>query len=179
MPSLTQGQIVDALARNESHRLVGSTESKQVEFKLAPYLLTGNHQKWELAKDVAAFANKRGGVIVVGVESERQLNEIIESAIAIRPVRKEIVDLPQHRSVIDAWIYPRPEGIDLRWYPPEADQESGLLLIEVPPQRDSNMPFIVRDMRDPETEFKGSVGIPRRDRERVVWDAAADIHRQI
>lgn len=41
------------------------------------------------------------------------------------------------------------------------------------------MPFIVRDMRDPETEFKGSVGIPRRDGERIVWDNAADIHRQI
>ncbi len=34
-------------------------------------------------------------------------------------------------------------------------------------------------MRDPETEFKGSVGIPRRDKDRIVWDTAADIHRQI
>ena len=142
MPNLTPGQIVDALARNDANRIIGTDESEQVDFKRAPYLLTENHQKWELAKDVAAFANKRGGVIVVGVESERQLNEIIESAIAIRPVRKAIVDLPQHRSVIDAWIYPRPEGVDLRWYPPEADQESGLFLIEVPPQRDSIMPFI-------------------------------------
>ena len=58
MPILTPGQIVDALARNEANRLVGALETEQVDFKLAPYMLTENHQKWELAKDVAAFANK-------------------------------------------------------------------------------------------------------------------------
>jgi hypothetical protein len=179
MPSLTPGQIVDALARNDASRLIGTDEGEQVDFKRAPYLLTENHQKWELAKDVAAFANKRGGVVVIGVATESQRNEIIETAVALHPVRKALVVLQQYRGVIDSWIYPRPEDIDLRWYPSEPDEEAGLLLIEVPSQRETNIPFIVRDMRDPETEFKGSVGIPRRDRERVVWDTAADIHRQM
>ena len=39
MPILTAVQIIDALARNQPDRLVGSTESDQVEFKLAPYRL--------------------------------------------------------------------------------------------------------------------------------------------
>lgn len=133
MPTLTPGQIVDALARNDSNRLIGTDEGEQVDFKRAPYLLSENHHKWELAKDVAAFANKRGGVIVVGVECESRINEIVETAVRIREVRKTLVDLQQHRSVIDSWIYPRPEEVDLRWYPPEADQELGLLLLEVPP----------------------------------------------
>jgi len=46
--------------------LVGTEESDQLDFKLAPYVLDAPHQKWELAKDVAAFANRRGGVIVIG-----------------------------------------------------------------------------------------------------------------
>lgn len=179
MPELTTGQIVDALARNDAVHLIGAVETEQVDFKLSPYVLNQNYQKWELAKDIAAFANRRGGVIVVGVRAERGVNEIVERAVEIRVVRKTIVDLQQHRGVIDSWIYPRPVGIDLRWYPPEMGEEFGLLLIEVPPQRDDNMPFIVREMVDAQGTFPGAVGIPRRDGERIVWDSPSDIYRQI
>ena len=179
MANLTPGQIIDCLARGEENRLVGVEESDQVDFKLAPYALDAPHQKWELAKDVAAFANRRGGVIVIGVRTERRPNEIIEVAAEIRPVRKTLVDLQQHRGVVDGWIYPRPEAVDFRWYPPSAATELGLLLIDVPAQDETLLPFIVRDMRDPEGEFRGAVGIPRRDRDRIVWDSAQDLHRQI
>jgi len=179
MASLTPGQIVDALAGNDCNRLIGTDESDQVDFKLAPYQLDENHQKWELAKDVAAFANKRGGVIVIGVECPKRVNEIVETATNIRPVRKAVVNLQQYPSVVDAWIYPRPEGVDFRWYPPDAAEESGLLLIEVPAQRRGNIPFIVRDMREPDAEFKGAIGIPRRDGARIIWETAQDIHRHI
>jgi hypothetical protein len=63
MASLTPGQIVDALASDASDRLIGTTESDRVDFKLAPYLLTENHQKWELAKDVAAFCEQTGYIV--------------------------------------------------------------------------------------------------------------------
>jgi len=36
--------------------LVGTEESDQLDFKLAPYVPDAPHQEWELAKDVAAFA---------------------------------------------------------------------------------------------------------------------------
>ena len=160
MPNLTPGQIIDALARNEAARLLGTAESEQVDFKLSPYQLGEDRQKWELAKDVAAFANRHGGVIVIGIECQRQLNEIAEFATSIRAVRKTSVDLPQHRGVIDQWIYPRPEGVDFRWYPPDAAEDSGLLLIDIPPQA-TGEPFIVRDMRDPQGRFRGAIGIPR------------------
>ena len=136
MAVMTPGQIIDALAKGERDRLTGAEETEQVDFKLAFYALAEARQKWELAKDVAAFANKRGGLIVVGVETERRLNEIVEFVTSIRPVRKDLVDLVQCRGVIDGWIYPRPEGVDLRWYPPEAREQSGVLVIEVPAQRE-------------------------------------------
>lgn len=58
MPTLTPGQIVDALAQGQVDRLIGNDESEQVDFKLAPYLLDTDERRWELAKDVAAFANR-------------------------------------------------------------------------------------------------------------------------
>lgn len=179
MRNLTPGMIIDLLARNEPNRLIGAAETEQVDFKLTAYLLSEDHQKWELAKDVAAFANKYGGVVVIGVESERQRNEIADIATAVRPIRKALVDLKQHRGVIDSWIYPRLQGVDLRWYPPYAVEQLGVLIIDIPPQEEANKPFIVRDMRDPQAEFKGAIGIPRRDGERVVWDTAQDLHRKI
>ena len=121
---------------------VGAQETEQVDFKQSPYLLTEDRHKWELAKDVAAFANRRGGVIVVGVETERRSTEIRESARSVRPVRKELVDLPQHRGVIDSWIYPRVEGVDLRWYPPATTETSGIFLIEIPAQPESLGPAL-------------------------------------
>lgn len=179
MPNMTSGMIIDALARGELDRLIGAAETEQIDFKRTPYLLNENHQKWELAKDVAAFANKHGGVIVVGVETERQRNEIAEIATAVRPIRKELVDLRQHRGVIDTWVYPRLQCVDLRWYPPNAGEPQGVLVIDIPPQEEVNVPFIVRGMHDPQSEFRGAVGIPRRDGERIVWDTAQDIHREI
>lgn len=179
MPVLTPGQIVDALARTDPTSLIGAVETEQVDFKLGPYVLAEKHQKWELAKDVAAFANRRGGLIVIGIETQRLVNEIVEAALAIRPVRKTVVDLQQHRSVVDSWIYPRPVGIDIRWYPPETSEDSGLLVIEIPAQCEESMPFMVREMTDPQGSFRGAVGIPRRDGERIVWDSPSDIHRQI
>ncbi len=178
MPNLTPGQIIDLLARYESKRLIGAQETEQIDFKQAPYQLNEDRYKWELAKDIAAFANKRGGLIIVGIECEQRTNEIIESAVAIRPLRKALVDLQQHRGVIDRWIYPRPEGVDLRWYPPDGE-DVAVLAIEIPAQDGARMPFIVRDMRDPGAEFRGAVGVPRRDGERVVWETAQDLHRHI
>jgi len=109
MANLTPGQIIDCLARGEENRLAGIEESDQLDFKLAPYVLDAPHQKWELAKDVAAFANRRGGVIVIGIQTERRPNEIIELAAEIRPVRKAVVDLQQYRGVnvlspAPAWV---------------------------------------------------------------------------
>src|SRR5258708_5983806 len=126
MSTLTPGQIVDVLARNEPDQLIGAEETEQVDFKRGPYHLVTAAQKWELAKDVAAFGNRLGGIIIIGVETERRTNEIIDVAKQIRPVRKAEVDLLQYRGVIDAWIYPRLEGVDVRWYPPDTAEELGI-----------------------------------------------------
>jgi hypothetical protein len=48
-------------------------EGTWLEGKSKPYLLSEEPQKWELAKDVASFANaEAGGLIVIGVRTERR-----------------------------------------------------------------------------------------------------------
>jgi hypothetical protein len=101
MPSLTTGQIVEALVTNEPERLLGSTESEQVDFKLAPYVLTENHQKWELAKDVAAFANKRRGL-----NSHQRLREAGFAPWQNADIELEEGGLIARRNDIVTWVEP-------------------------------------------------------------------------
>jgi hypothetical protein len=51
--------------------LIGQREGSWFDGKSAPYQLTTEEQKWELAKDVGAFANSEtGSLIVVGAKTQ-------------------------------------------------------------------------------------------------------------
>lgn len=53
------------------NELIGTVEDEHLECKAAPYQLQSEHQKQELAKDVAGLANAGGGIILIGVRTER------------------------------------------------------------------------------------------------------------
>src|SRR6266849_9545747 len=74
------GDLWAALARGDLDRLNGTAECEWLDFKLSPYAVSEEYGKWELAKDVAGFANAAGGVIVVGFETEKRPNEAREVA---------------------------------------------------------------------------------------------------
>src|SRR5260370_40605430 len=76
----SQGELVEVLVRGDFERLLGTEESSWVEFKRDPYHLKTPRDCWELAKDVAAFANHQGGTIVIGVATERRTHEVSDSA---------------------------------------------------------------------------------------------------
>lgn len=171
--------LIDALARSEFDRLLGTPESQWLDFKLAPYQLESPRGKWELGKDVAAFANKRGGYIVIGIETQRHENSVEETAVDVRPTAKALVDPNRYRSVIDTWVYPQVRNLQLKWFPPNPSEENGLFVIEVPPQEEDDKFFILRKMVDDAGTESGAIGIPIRDGDRVVWLPAERIHHLI
>src|SRR6266849_5109318 len=57
------GELFVALASGDLTKLEGTREDAWVDFKGTPYQLDADRGKWELAKDVAAFANESGGVV--------------------------------------------------------------------------------------------------------------------
>lgn len=171
--------LIDALARDEFDQLLDTPESEWLDFKLAPYQLATPKGKWELAKDVAAFANKEGGYIVIGIETERHVNAVVETAVAVRPTAKAVVDPNQYRSVIDAWVYPQARKVQLKWFPQDPAEADGLFVIEVPPQQETDKFFILRRMLDEAQTETGAIGIPIRDGDRVAWLPAERIHHLI
>lgn len=99
-----------------------------------------NHQKAELAKDIAAMANSGGGLIVYGVvESE---TPGVSAAERVEPVGTvDDIVLQQIRQVAGSLIYPPVVGLDLIQLAPADDPAGGVLALVVPDS--TAMPHLV------------------------------------
>src|SRR5438552_2652396 len=95
----TRVELMEALVAHQFDRLVGTVESDWVDFKEQPYDLSTPAGKWELAKDVAAFANQQGGCIVLGVRTEKSDQERRDVATAIHEIPKGLIDRSRYRDV--------------------------------------------------------------------------------
>jgi predicted HTH transcriptional regulator len=67
-----RSDLFQALARGDADRILGTAESSWLDFKQQPYILMQPDQPLELAKDVSALANSGGGVLVIGIATERR-----------------------------------------------------------------------------------------------------------
>ena len=83
-----QHELLLALERRDYDSILGTAESEQIDFKEAPYQLDSPRQRWELAKDVAALANARGGLIVLGFRTSRDENHLVDTASEHRRYKK-------------------------------------------------------------------------------------------
>lgn len=180
MPVESAGDLIDALATGEFDRVLGTPESHWVDFKRDPYQLDTPKGQWELAKDVAAMAEVRGGLMVIGYGTEKLVNEGVEIAKDHHPVPKEHIVPEQYRDVVAGRVYPHIEQLVTHWYPPGADASKGVFVIEVPPQQEAAKPFLVtRVLDDTGTEVAHGIGFPSRDGDRVAWKSAETIHHEI
>lgn len=90
-----------------------------------------NHQKAELAKDIAAMANSGGGLIVYGVAETNTPG--VSAAERVEPVGAvDDTTLQQIRQVAGALIYPPVVGLDLIPLAPANKPAGGVLAIVVP-----------------------------------------------
>src|SRR5450755_3675328 len=121
--------------------LVGQREGSWFDGKSAPYQLTTDEQKWELAKDVGAFANSEmGGLIVIGAGTQKQQGTDVVRTVSDIPLG--LVDVSRYRKLLIAWLQPRVEGMEIA----TVDHGGGLgtAFIYIPPQREELKPFVTR-----------------------------------
>jgi hypothetical protein len=165
-----------ALTSADFERVIGTPEDTWVDFKKEPYRLDTFKGKWEYAKDVAALANANGGVLVLGVKTGRSQNELVSVAESYAPIPRRLVDQKQHGDVLLNGIYPEVWGVTFSWFSADAGSDSGVLLIEVPAQRPSDKPFVMRTMVGPEERPMHALGVPVRDGSETIWLKAERIH---
>ncbi|WP_207083485.1 ATP-binding protein [Nocardioides sp. S5] len=110
----------------------GVRETENLDWKGSdPYVPKGDKGKDEFAKDVAAFANSRGGIIVIGVAEDRTTGRASE----VQPF--EVTDAIERRmrSWLPTRLHPPVPGLV---FEPLTDEESqGVLAIHVPASPDA------------------------------------------
>ena len=171
------------LSERREQELLELAESERLDFKAQPYALVDHEgagqrrQAWELAKDVAAMANcPQGGCIVLGVRTEQRPARSDDVAAGLSPFPGDLLDSQQYKDTIEANVYPLVRGVDVLKY----DRGDGCLaLIDVPPQRDHDGPFILKKLIDPAGNRTEGFAMPVRDGSHTRWQPIGMIHRDI
>ncbi len=179
MSVTNQTELLLALEREHFDTVLNTAESDYVDFKEAPYHLKSPNQKWELAKDVAAFANSQGGVIVMGYRTNRPQNALVDQAVQHRPIQKALINWDAYRQTIGAWVYPHIEGLTPLWFPADGAVDSGVFAIVIPPQLEATKYFVVRELDRPDGTFPGALGVPTRQGDVVSWIKPETVHHLI
>ncbi len=125
-------------------KIVGTAEAGWIEFKRAPYRLAEHRQKLELAKDISAIANYGSGVLVIGVQTERDASTASDVAASISPVRLAMVDCDQIRKIIQRYVYPHLE-VSCKVWPLDDEERLALVSLFVERQDEGEKYFIVTE----------------------------------
>ena len=135
-------QIIDL---SNFDKLIGEVEGQLFDVKGQPYRFEdGSDVKREFAKDVAAFANTRGGGILIGLRTKTGPLHTGEEIDEIRPIPRDNFDPDQYRKILAEWLYPQPTGVEILWTPFGPDAAKGVGTIFIPLQDDRAKPFLIK-----------------------------------
>ena len=163
------------------HLLSGMPESEWLEVKKMPYNLkaprpSGTAQKFELAKDVARFANgDNDAVLVVGMSSTKIDGRDVVQSVHSAKLSKLSPD--SYQQIIDARVYPTIEGLKIHRV--DLGNGKGVLLIEVPAQPGEYKPFLVHGAIVGERFDGAFISIVRRRGEGSTTLAPSNIHAML
>ncbi|MFH9821297.1 RNA-binding domain-containing protein [Streptomyces sp. NPDC017230] len=167
--------LKSALAELEAHRpgsLLGLRETQWLDAKKAPYRVADDPKAVEeLTKDVAAFANGGGGVIVVGIATRLEHDEeVLDHVVGVDPAA---VNADQIRKLIRQRVSPAPRGVRIGWSGAEGDER--VLFIEVPAQTDHALFAVPAAVGKPGAPRPDTVAVPMRDGDSTYWLPRAEI----
>lgn len=120
--------------------LIGVFESQWLDAKSSPYRLDQKGDQYEIAKDVASFANADGGLILIGAKTKRrpagdEINSV--NGCVLSDASPAVL-----RSVVGRRVYPRIEGLRVEQVS-LSSKDRGVVLIEIPGQAEAPKPFLV------------------------------------
>ena len=141
----SKNELFTVLGRNPVE-LKGEPETSWLEFKSAPYPIDNQasgfeRHRFELAKDLTALANKDGGVILIGVETENDATSKVDVAKELHPVARGWINAELIKQVIHDWVYPR---LEVEVLSHSVSGETGeLWSLSVERFKDIDFPYIV------------------------------------
>ncbi|WGD45134.1 AlbA family DNA-binding domain-containing protein [Streptomyces cathayae] len=162
-----------ALRAQKPDLLLEQPEGQWLDAKKKPYELREPRAVEELAKDVCAFANGGGGVLVLGIGT--RVVDDVEILDRFIPVERASVDRDQIRKLIRAHITPAPRGISVEW---SGDQQGcRVLYIDIPVQQAGILFVVAAPVGKPGAPRTDTVAVPVREADGTHWLARTEIQR--
>lgn len=161
-----------ALDAQEPGSLLGLRETQWLDAKAAPYQLADPKAVEELAKDVAAFANGGGGIIVIGIATRPEHDEeVLDHIVGLGPAA---VNVDQIRKLIRQWITPAPRGVRVGWSGADGER---VVFIDVPEQAAGTLFVVPAPVGKPGSPRTDTVAVPMRDGDSTHWLPRAEIQQ--
>lgn len=171
------GEVVELLdAGDRDDALVGVYERSWLDFK-GTYHFASLRDRWEFTKDVAAMAESGGGVIVVGVQAEKDPDRDEERASNVAPVPHSMFDVKRAYDMVRADVYPGVVDVDIRPHPREDGKR--LVSVLVPAQDEDRKPFMLERVVTEVGVEISAFALPRRSGSHTVFEKVGFVHRDI
>ena len=74
----------------------------------------------------------------------------------MHPFPQGLVDPKQYYDVLQVWLYPMPEGIDVQWYPSASDETRGIVGISISRQPPDRWPCVITKVLDASGKASGA-----------------------
>ena len=130
------------LGRGALSEFIGWPEGPYFEAKSEPYDLDSSSGRYELAKDISAFANTGGGCLVIGLATVRAEGREIDVVGSLSLIAPDAVEKNRYVGVLREYVYPKINGLDVIFVP-HAQENDGVVGIFVPPQNPNSRPFLI------------------------------------
>ncbi|MFF4557916.1 helix-turn-helix domain-containing protein [Streptomyces sp. NPDC001422] len=176
-------RIIALLAGGQVDEILGTPESEWVDFKTAglngPYDLSTDKGKFELAKDVAAFANAGGGLIVCGFKAKRRPSDLHEAAQKATPFAKSLVNTDTYKDVITEYVRPLID-VAFHWFNDATSPDLGYFVVEVQAVPESaRWALVTRTLSEDGRLVKGGVAIPRRHGDKTPYLTSDEVYQLV
>jgi hypothetical protein len=123
--------------------LIGCLENETIEAKSEMYT-PDEAGKQELSKDVCSFANRSGGIIIIGAKTQKDSSLRSDKISSLNPLAQDLIDPKAYYNVLKEWVFPKIEDIQVNWVPSPDDDSRGLVYIFIPAQREQMKPFLIK-----------------------------------
>jgi predicted HTH transcriptional regulator len=166
--AMTTGDAHDAVRAiiilGDFDRLIGLAEDLYLEVKGSiPYDLSTPAGRFELAKDVSAFANSEGGHLLIGFTHERLPNARVDQIKGLQLFGSTAIDVLQIGGMVRTHVWPLIQGLTITWIPSKGDSDLGIVAVYVPVQSEESKPFLItKVVEESEPQKEIIVGIARR-----------------
>ncbi len=107
-----------------------------------PYQIDLPSGKYELAKDISAFANAEGGHIIVGLIAKPLDAERSEEVTELDLMSKNEFNVEKYKILLGGYIYPKIDNLVVEWCE-SSEGPKGIGHFFIPPQEESKKYFLI------------------------------------